>query len=49
MAINRGNINRQCLITQRINTKNITLDSKQWNANSDLQAKAPNPQGQLTS
>ena len=48
MTTNRGNINRQCLIYNELNTKNTTLENKQRNVNSDLQAKAPNPQGQLT-
>ena len=48
MATNRGNIKRQRLITQRINTNNITIDTRQRKDNSDLQAKTPNPQGQLT-
>ena len=48
ITTNRGNINRQCLIYNELNIKNTTLENKQRNVNSDLQAKAPNPQGQLT-
>ena len=45
---NKGNINRQCSIYNVLSIKDITLNSKQWKDNSDLQVKTPIPQGQLT-
>ena len=48
IATNRGNINRQCLIYNILNIKDITLDNKQQKDNSDLQVKTQIPQGQLT-
>ena len=48
IAINKGNINRQCLNTQRISIENITSEYRQRKDNSDLLAKTLNPQGQLT-
>ena len=48
MATNRGNIKRQCLIYNILSARNTTLDNKQQEDNSVLQAKAPTPQGQLT-
>ena len=41
IAINKGNINRQCLIYNILSIKDITLDSKQWKDNSDLRVKTP--------
>ena len=43
IAINKGNINRQYLIYNVLNIKNITLDSKQRKDNSDLRVKTPIP------
>ena len=48
IATNKGNISRQCSIYNVLSIKNITLDSKQWNNNSDLWVKTLIPQGQLT-
>ena len=48
IATNKGNINRQCSIYNILSIKNITLDSKQQKDDFDIQAKIPNPQGQLT-
>ena len=48
IAINKGNINKQCSIYNVLSIKNITLNSKQWKDNSDLWVKTPIPQGQLT-
>ena len=48
IATNKGNINRQCSIYNVLGIKNITLDSKQREDNSDLRVKTPIPQGQLT-
>ena len=45
IAINKGNINRQCLIYNILNINDITFDSKQREGNSDLRVKTPNPQG----
>ena len=49
IATNKGNIKRQCSIYNVLSIKDITLDNKQWQDNSDLQVKTPTPQGQLTS
>ena len=48
IAINKGNINRQCLIYNILRIKDLTLDSKQQKDNFDLWVKTPIPQGQLT-
>ena len=48
IAINKGNINRQCSIYNVLSIKNRTLDSKYRKDNSDLRVKTPIPQGQLT-
>ena len=48
IGTNKGNIKRQCLNTQRFSIKIITSEYRQRKNNSDLQAKTPNPQGQLT-
>jgi hypothetical protein len=49
MTTNRGNIIRQCLIYDILSLKGITLDTKKRKDNSVLQAKAPTPQGYMTS
>ena len=43
IAINKGNINRQCSIYNVLSIKNITLDSKQPIDISDLRVKTPIP------
>ena len=43
IAINKVNINRQCLIYNILSIKDITLDSKQRKDNSNLQVKTPIP------
>ena len=48
IAINKGNIERQCSKYNVLSIKDITLDSKQWKDNSDLRVKTLIPQGQLT-
>ena len=48
IATSKGNIKRQCSIYNILSIKDITLDSKQWKDNFDLQVKTPIPQGQLT-
>ena len=48
IAINKGNIQRQCSIYNVLSIKDITLENKQRQDNSDLQVKTPTPQGQLT-
>ena len=48
IAINKGNIERQCSINSVLNIKDITLDGKQWKDNSDLRVKTPIPQGHMT-
>ena len=48
IAINKGNIERQCSKYNVLSIKDITLDSKQWKDNSDLRVKTLIPQEQLT-
>ena len=48
IAINKDNINKQCLIYNILSIKDITLDSKQRKDNFDLRVKTPIPHGQLT-
>ena len=48
IAINKGNIERQCSIYNILSIKHITLNSKQRKDNSDLRVKTSIPQGQLT-
>ena len=43
IATNKGNIERQCSKYSVLSIKYITLDSKQWNDNSDLGVKTPIP------
>ena len=43
IATNKGNIKRQCSIYSVLSIKDITLDSRQWKDNSDLQVKTPIP------
>ena len=41
IATNRDNINKQCLIQNVLSIKDIILDSKQLQDNSDLRVKTP--------
>ena len=41
IAINKGNINRQCSIYNVLSIKDIILDNKQRKDNSDLRVKTP--------
>ena len=41
IATNKGNINRQCSIYNVLSIKDIILDSKQLQDNSDLRVKTP--------
>ena len=43
IATNKGNIERQCSIYNILSIKDITLDSKQRQDNSDLQVKTLTP------
>ena len=48
IAINKGNIERQCSKYNVFSINDITLDSKRRKDNSDLRGEDSNPQGQLT-
>ena len=48
IATNKGNSERQCSIYNILSIKDITLNNKQRQDNSDLQVKTLTPQRQLT-